>query len=40
MKMKSKFVVKVVVKVGGQLLFLWVGGWSDKIKVIPNSTQV
>ena len=39
MKMKSKLVVKVVVKVGVQLLFRWVGGWSDKMKVILNSTR-
>ena len=38
MKMKSNLVVKVVVKVGVELLFRWVDGWSDKIKVILNST--
>ena len=30
--------LKLALEVGGQLIF-WVGGWSDKTKVILNSTQ-
>ena len=39
MKMKSKLVVEVVVKVGVQLL-VRLGGWVDKMKIIINSNKL